>query len=271
VGWRYRSADRARDGRYLWEIDLGYGLGSQGQGVTAAVSTAVLPGLILRARYQGVSALTGDDTYRIELVPFANTQGRFLPKDSRYNDMRQQGGLWVQPFVDRNGNGSRDLDEQLYLENATLLLKLNNDPLRDNQLEIHGKGIFIRLDPGIHRVDLDPAGYPANQQPLQTAYAVDVVSGSYTPLLIPLMPSYTVAGQVLNSNGKPLGGVRVEAIANDAKRRSVSVTNGAGIFYLENLGPGSYQVLTNGQPAQPTASITLTEHSDPIVEITLVK
>ncbi|WP_448562350.1 hypothetical protein [Trichothermofontia sp.] len=52
IGWRYRSPKQLTDGRYLWDVGVEYGTGSQGNGLIASASTGILPGLALRARYQ---------------------------------------------------------------------------------------------------------------------------------------------------------------------------------------------------------------------------
>ncbi|QQE67267.1 hypothetical protein GFS31_39800 [Leptolyngbya sp. BL0902] len=268
LGWRYRSPGRAIDGRYFWEMDLGYGLGSQGNGVVASLGTAILPGVVLRARYDGVSVLSGNDSYRIELVPFINTQAGVWSQDSRYDYLRQEGGLWIQPFLDRNGNGQRDDGEPLYLDNAELLFVVDNQPLLPNQFERQANGIFLRLPPGLHRLDLDPAGFPIDGQPSQTAYAVEVTSGSYTPVPIPITRAFTVAGRVLDAEGNPVAGARVEAIPQNGGGPRLSVTNRAGIYYLEDLRTGTYQLRVNGSPVQPS-DVTLTDMSEGLQEINL--
>jgi hypothetical protein len=212
--------------------------------------------------------LTNTDSYRIELVPFMNTQAGIWSQDSRYTHLRQEGGLWIQPFLDRNGNGQIDHGEPLYLENADLLIVVNNQPLRPNQFELQSSGIFLRLPPGLHRLDLDPAGFPIDGQPSQTAYAVEVTSGSYTPVPIPITRAYTVAGRVLDPAGNPVAGARVEAIPQNGGGPRLSVTNRAGIYYLEDLRTGTYHLRVNGNPVQPSA-VTLTETSEGIQEVTL--
>ncbi|MFH7245381.1 MAG: carboxypeptidase-like regulatory domain-containing protein [Spirulina sp.] len=268
VGWRYRSPARAIDGRYLWEIDLGYGLGSQGNGLVASLGTAIFPGVVLRARYEGISVFTGTDSYRIEVVPFANTQAGFWPQDSRYDYFRQEGGLWIQPFLDRNGNDQRDNGDPLYLDNADLLIVVNNQPLHPNQVEIQPNGLFLRLPPGLHRLDLDPAGFPIDGKPSQTAYAVEVTSGSYTPVLIPITRAYTMAGRVLDRAGNPVAGARVEALPQNGSVARLSVTNRAGIYYLEDLRTGTYQLRVNGNSVQPN-EVTFTEMSEGLQELNL--
>ena len=47
------------------------------------------------------------------------------------------------------------------------------------------------------------------------------------------------------------------------------MSNGAGIYYLESLGPGEYDLLINGVPAQPE-SIRFDETSEVFTEIDLL-
>ena len=65
--WRYRSADRTWDGRSLWETELGYGAGSQGNGVIVSAATNAIPGLILRLRYDSISVLSNASSFRFEV------------------------------------------------------------------------------------------------------------------------------------------------------------------------------------------------------------
>jgi hypothetical protein len=268
AGWRYRSPYQARDGRDLWQFDLGYGVGSRGNGVLAAVSTSIVPGLVVRARYEGASVTSDGDTFRVELLPFFNTQAKFRSNDSRFEYLRNEGGLWLQPFLDRNNNGKRDPGEKLYVEDTDLLLVLNNEPLALSQPETHDNGVFVRVSPGTYRLDLDPAGYPADWSPVESSYAVEVTPGSYTPVAIPFTPSYTVTGILKDAKGNIMNGARVEAVPTDKGKRTLSVTNGAGIFYLEELQQGTYNLLINGEPAISSA-LVINSASEPLQELNL--
>ncbi len=267
-GWRYRSSAQAVDGNYLWETYLGYGVGSQGSGIIATAQTAVLPGLLLRLRYQGVSANLGEQRYSIELVSSANLQGGLFPGDRRSDYLRTQGGLLIRPFFDRNNNGKHDPREEYYTETANLLFILNNQPLKSSRPEVQSDRVLLRLPPGIYRLDLDPAGFPLDWQPNVDAMAVEVVAGSYTPILVPFIPSFTLSGVVKDNSGNAVAGARVEAVGSQGTRR-FSVTNGAGVYYMERLQPDSYTLFVNGEPAQP-GTITFNESSEPFSEINIL-
>jgi len=51
-------------------------------------------------------------------------------------------------------------------------------------------------------------------------------------------------------------------------RRVISITNGAGIFFLEGLELGRYNLIVVGQPAEP-GSIEITQDSEAFQEINL--
>ncbi len=249
VGWHYRSGQKVGDGRSLWNVRLGYGLGSQGQGAIAQLGTAIIPGLDLRLRYEGISAVSNSDRFTVNLTPRLrvqpNSHRKLSPGDPRQEQLRQQGGLLVQPFLDQNGNGQQDSDEPLHLAGADELFSLNHRGLHRFRSIAGGDGVSVPLEPASYRLDLDPAGLPLDWTASETAYAVTVVPGQYTQLKIPLSLSYTVTGVVRDEQGQPLGGAKVEAVHQDSGQRQLSVTNGAGVYYLESLTQGDYSLYVN--------------------------
>ena len=271
LNWRYRSKSRNRYGRSLFDFDLGYGIGSQGSGIIASASTGIIPGMDLRLRYQGISTTSNRDSFRIELSPSFYIQPRLSLGDNRYQRLRGEGGLLIQPFLDKNSNGKLDKKEKIYTEDLDLLLSLNNKSIKRFRPDINNNGVLIQTPPDNYRLDLDPAGYPIDWKPTQTAYAVEVAAGGFTQILVPFIPSYTVAGTVTNPEGKPIGGARVEAVTIDKKgkvKKTMSVTNGAGIFFLENLQQGTYKLLVNDKSAKPE-KITINGNSETLQEVNL--
>jgi Carboxypeptidase regulatory-like domain len=253
LGWRYRSQERATDGNYLWDAQLGYSVGSQGSGAIATLSTTVFPGMLLRARYQGVSVTSDDSSFSLDLVSSLGLQRGITPGDRRSNYFRTQGGLLIQSFFDKNNNGKKDSGEEIYIEHADTLLTINNRLIKTFQPQIMDERIMVRLNPGTYRLDLDPSGFPENWQALYENYAVDVVAGSYTPVLLPLTRSYTFSGVVTDAKGNPIAGAKVEAIStNNPQLRLFSVTNTAGIYYLERLRQETYNLFINDKSVNGT-------------------
>lgn len=270
LNWRYRSARRTQSGQSLWDVGLGYGMGSQGSGMTASIGTSIIPGLTVRLRYQGVSLTSDTAAFRIELLPRLNVQSRISPGQTRFEQLRNQGGVLIRPFFDRNNNQEQDPGEELYTENSDLLLRLNNRSIRSARPDIRADGIYVQLPPDTYRLDIDPAGFPIDWQSQATAYAVDVAAGSYTDIPIPLSLSYTLSGVATNAEGNPLGGAKVEAVATEGENRVVSITNGGGVFFLEGLPQGTYQLLINGELAEP-GEVTLDAASDAFQELNVQK
>ncbi len=266
LGWRYRSPEQTNDGSYLWEAQVGYGIGSQGSGPMVTLSSAILPGLLLRGRYQGVSVTSDQGSFSIDLVSSLNTQGGISPGDRHSNYLRTQGGLLIQPFFDRNSNGKRDAGEKIYTENVESLFVINNRSISYFKPDIRRDRTSVRLAPGTYRLDIDPSGFPADWQTTVDALAVDVVAGSYTPVLIALTRSYSRSGVVTDAQGNAVAGARVEAIDSNSGKRGFSITNDAGVYYLESLQQGNYTLQINGKSV---GSLKLEESSEPFQELNI--
>ena len=268
ISWRYLSPAKYREGRTLWEFDIGYGIGSRGHGLIASVATPIIPGLTLQLVYEQISATSDDAQFRLQLRPTLNLQPQLSPGDFRFDRLRSEGGMLIQPYFDRNNNGKKDGGEDIYTNEPELLILINNETIRSLRPFVSKQGIFIRLPPATYRLDLDPAGFPLDWAARETAYAVEVVAGVFTPVAIPLSLSYTVAGTVTDAAGNPIAGATVEAIPTEEGNKVLSITNGAGIFYLEQLKQGTYNLLINGQPADPS-TLEINEKSEPLAEVNL--
>lgn len=85
-------------------------------------------------------------------------------------------------------------------------------------------------------------------------------------MMIPLIRSYTRSGVVTDTQGQAIAGARVEAIQPDRGTRRFSVTNGAGVYYLESLPQGKYTLQINGKSA---GSLKLEESSEAFQELNL--
>ncbi|AMA10150.1 hypothetical protein AWQ23_12945 [Picosynechococcus sp. PCC 73109] len=260
AGWRYEMNSTVGDRLSDWIVDLGYGVGTQGAGWQIAVTTNQLLGLNLTARYQDISLTGNESSFSLLIGSDAILSPNFSLKPSRFERLRTEGGIVVIPFIDANRNGVQDETETAYLqgieaETADFLFLINEQPINrfsEYEPDLRRRGIFVRLPPDTYRFDVDPAGLPLGWQTTQSAFAVEVSAGSYTPIYVPLTRAYIVAGTVVNAQGKPLGGVRVEAVnQNNPQERSLSVTNGAGIYYLESVGTGVYDLFIDGKPAKP--------------------
>ncbi|MEM7589941.1 MAG: carboxypeptidase-like regulatory domain-containing protein [Cyanobacteria bacterium P01_A01_bin.83] len=267
-GWHYRSERNASDGGSLWDVELGYGFNAVGSAPLAALTTRAIPGTTLRLSYEGISPEDNDSQLRIDVFPNLRLQGRPSLGDRNPNKLRTQGGILVRPFADLNSNGKLDRGEKIYTEDAELLLMVNHKSLESIRKDITSQGVFVRLAPGEYRLDLDPAGHPFNLNPTESAYAVWVTAGSYTKIDVPFNRSYTAIGTVTNKKGEPVAGARVRAVSKKSDKSVLSVTNSAGVYFLEGLTQDTYSLEVGDRPVN-VKPLTITPDSEPLLEIDL--
>jgi len=138
------------------------------------------------------------------------------------------------------------------------------------ELRVTNQGIYTQMTPGTYRLDLDPAGYPIGGMLPTKSYAVHVTAGGYTSITVPFSVSYSIAGTVQDNQGNPISGVKVEAVPVEKGNKSFAITNGAGIFFVDNVRQGVYKMLLDGESANAD-TIEITPDSELIVEINLKK
>jgi Carboxypeptidase regulatory-like domain len=263
LAWRYRAPSRSP-----WEAELGYGLGSVGGGWMASGAVNILPGVNLRGRYQtGINSFS--PSFSLELATNLETKDGWRENPHQLEKLRTHGGIEIVPFFDRNGNGQQDLGEKSYLDLD--LINLNYRPLKPYRPVVENDRISLGVAPGKYRIDFDPAGFPVNWRTKSTGYAVEVAAGSYTKVLVPLMPAYSIEGIAIDRHGHPLVGAKVELIPISGGERIFSITNRDGQFYLEALSQGSYQVQINGKSTAPaTVSLNSSSQSTQTLNLKLV-
>ena len=266
LGWNYRSKQNSNNGGNLWDLELGYGFNNQGSAPIAALTTRAIMGTTLRLSYQGISPRDNNSRLRIDIFPNLRLQGKLSLSDRNLTKLRTQGGLLVRPFADQNNNGQLDKGEKIHTADAELLLTVNHKSLRSIPKDITKQGVFMTLPPGEYRLDLDPAGYPFNLSPTESSYGVQVTAGSYTKLNIPLKFSYTVIGTVTDSQGIPVAGARVQAVASKSSQSVFSITNSAGVYFLEDLTQDTYNIKVNDQSVD-VKHLKITPDSEPLEEV----
>ncbi|MDP3007844.1 MAG: carboxypeptidase-like regulatory domain-containing protein [Methylococcales bacterium] len=272
IVWQYRPPAALNDGRILADVQIGYGMGTQGQGLLASLSTVMIPGVELSANYQDISIASNDRQFSLNIY----MNGRVEPtlglsnRSSSVQELRGIGGLFIQPFLDKNDNGQYDDEDSLYLENSDRLLQIDGYPVTKHNIEIGLQGLYISQQAGKCRLDLDPAGYPVEGKPSQESYAVEVPSGAYVTVLIPFSVTYTIAGRVLDAQGNPVDGVKVDAVLSEKGNKGSAISNGAGVFFIDSLHQGKYQLIPDGQAAH-SETVEIKSDSKTMLEVTLKK
>ncbi len=260
LSWRYQSSSI--------QSELGYGWSGFGRGANASIGLTVTPGLQLLGRYQGISAFTNQQSFSVELQSAIDLQGGSLVANTRVEDLRTSGGITLQPFFDRNGNGKLDPGEESYWHPELITLdKKALDPLQTTKLVDR---VEVRTAPGSYRLDLHTARLPANWRSATDSLRVNVALGSYTNIPIPLTPIYTVKGFVADTRGKPVPNTEVIAIhlANPGIKRSTKTT-ADGSYQLDDLAIGAYQVSVSGRSR--SVIIAIVSNSPVIQQLNLIR
>jgi hypothetical protein len=263
LSWKYRSPARNSSGRYLWQSEFGYGKSLFGDGIIAGIDYSIAPGWQIRGRYRGASESMNGSDFAVELTTTLQTQGEVKGTDRSIEDLAVFGQVKIVPFFDRNGNGRQDTGEEGYFD--PLLLEINRKSLRDFYAQTNDSIATLQLAPGSYRLDLNPAGYPISYRSKSSAIQIDVIPGTTTEVLVPLIPAYAITGTVKNSVGDPIVGGRVEAISLVNGEKYISVTNDSGIYYLEGLEQGEYRISVGGSIVKNANCISA---CDDIVRIT---
>ncbi len=66
-GWSFNSGTKLDNDQYSWEFELGYGMGSQGQGAIASATKALNSKLLLKLTYEDISLKSNDMKIKLEL------------------------------------------------------------------------------------------------------------------------------------------------------------------------------------------------------------
>jgi Carboxypeptidase regulatory-like domain len=260
--WRYNSTG--------FQSELGYGWSGFGKGANAGLGVTLAPGLQFVGRYQGISASTNRENFSLELQSTLDFQVGRAATTTRVEDLRTRGGIAIQPFFDRNGNGKQDLGEESYWHPD--LIMLDKKPLNPAQTNKLAERVEIRSPPGSYRIDVNSVHIPphwrssmlsAEGKPLDSL-RVNVALGSYTNISLPLTPIYTVTGIISDAAGKPLPQAQVTAIdLNNLGTRRTTTSKADGSYEFTDLTLGAYQLDLMGQ-SQPKTIVIMS--SSPVLQ-----
>jgi hypothetical protein len=257
--WRYQST--------TFQSELGYGWSGVGRGANAGIGVTLSPGLQLMGKYQGISAFTSRESFSLELQSTLDLQGGSA-NSTRVEELRTRGGIAIQPFFDRNGNGKQDPGEESYWHPQ--LISLDRKALNASQMTQLADRVEVRAAPGSYRIDLNAAHLPAYWRStlVDPSLRVNVALGSYTTITIPLTPIYTVKGIAIDPSGKPLSNTTVTAIQIGGKTdRRETVTKADGSYEFGDLALGAYEISIPGQ--SPPVAIAIASTSPVLQQLNL--
>ncbi|MDJ0650507.1 MAG: hypothetical protein QNJ60_17570 [Xenococcaceae cyanobacterium MO_188.B19] len=67
-GWNFNSGKKVGNKGYTWEFEVGYGVGSQGEGAIMSATTAINSGLFLKLSYEDISLKSDETKIKLELT-----------------------------------------------------------------------------------------------------------------------------------------------------------------------------------------------------------
>jgi Carboxypeptidase regulatory-like domain len=187
---------------------------------------------------------------------------------TRVEELRTRGGIAIQPFFDRNGNGKQDPGEESYWHPQ--LISLDRQALNASQMNQLADRVEVRAAPGSYRIDLNAAHLPAYWRStlVDPSLRVNVALGSYTTIAIPLTPIYTVKGIAIDPSGKPLPNTTVTAIQiGGTTDRRETVTKADGSYEFGDLALGAYEISIPGQ--SPPVAIAIASTSPVLQQLNL--
>ncbi len=117
----------------------------------------------------------------------------------------------------------------------------------------NGRFVFKNIPAGNHRIVGAKQGYLEDTKGLDIDTAADT---SPEPIQYRMAPAAVIIGRVIDDEGRPMRGARVQALEDDDQggerkmlpRGNSSVTNDRGEFRLFWLDPGTYHVVVSMPP-----------------------
>lgn len=67
LSWGFRTNQKPGEKKNPWEVNLGYGIGSEGEGFTGSIAAPLTQGLTIRARYQDITLTSDEPSFKLEL------------------------------------------------------------------------------------------------------------------------------------------------------------------------------------------------------------
>jgi hypothetical protein len=98
------------------------------------------------------------------------------------------------------------------------------------------------LRPGVYRIELESAMLPIELTPLRRVVVAEVAPAAVTRVDFLVRPEFGIAGRVTDSRGTPVPGIRVELIGADGERAAVATTDAFGLFRVDGLPIGRYEL-----------------------------
>jgi len=153
----------------------------------------------------------------------------------------QRSGVSGEVFLDANGNGRRDPDEELLPD---VRVRVGNTSAVSDSQGHYQVWDLLPFEPVL--VVLDSATLPSPLwTPAYSAISVEPAPNQFRAIDLPVAPGGVIEGQVLRENemGRHgMGGVTIMVTEKKTGARRTTVTFRDGGFYLMGIKPGDYEI-----------------------------
>lgn len=118
------------------------------------------------------------------------------------------------------------------------LTQSGNPPDTDNYVvETDGNGHFlVQITPGKYQATASRAGYLS-----RPAAPLTLEAGQHAAVELKLLPAGVISGRIVNMNGEPVAGARVEAM-QESQSRGGATSDDRGEYRIFALAPGRYRL-----------------------------
>jgi len=245
-----------------WRLGIAY-RGSEISPV-AGLSTRLIPGLYASLDFQGIpsryqSTYGGLDDNHLTFLLVSDLSfagGKISPAESA-SVSRDKGGISGKIKV---AGGRKGFD----LSGASIqVFNHQNQNVGSAQTDSRGNFFIGNLPPGVYMVQLDTENLPIEISLKKTSVVAQVAGSSVTNLEFRGELEYGLAGRITDATGKSIPFLDVELVNAEGKKVAESATNEFGLYRLDGVPSGSYQLRVPAQDhisnadALPTKQITV--------------
>jgi hypothetical protein len=211
-------------------VSLGLNREAQNLGFQVSGTMELTPGILTALRYESnPQTLTGNSFSLTLNSTFSVGEKGLLPG--------RQVGAGQGALAGRIQVGGRSTTA-FNLENVQLLV----DGQPRGRSDSTGGYFIPNLEPGLYRLELDPAQLPFALVPERTQVIAEVEAGAVTTFDFAVQALYGVAGQVRDAAGDGLTGVRVLLTTTAGNIIAEGQTDRFGYYRLNQVPSGNYQI-----------------------------
>jgi hypothetical protein len=253
----------------LYGLNWRLGMAWEGGEVSpvAGLSMRLIPGLYASLDFQGIPSrykstyggvgLTDDHFTFLLVSDLSFAGGKISPAEST-SLSRDRGAIAgkIQIVGGRKGFDLSGASIQVF--------NRRNENVGSQQTDSLGNFFIGNLPPGVYVVQLDTEQLPVEISLKKTAVVAQVSSSSVTHVEFHGELEYGLAGRVTDATGKPIPYLEVELVNAEGKAVSQSATNEFGLYRLDGVPAGKYQLQVPAQDqianpsTLPTKLITVT-------------